>query len=581
MQTYETPYVADWFAISLRWTVMIGFVVSLALGGELTLALFWPIAVMIFWNMGMTVLASLNIRLTFHRHVSLAVDFLLGGIFFWVQGGLAGPAAWTGLLPIFSGVVYFELLGGLLAAVLSAVLVIVYAWFLAPANLLLAMEWSGIYAIVGLAFGFLGKQLMTRLRISRQKWLDAEEKKRHIQGERLRVIYELTSALTATLSYKRVLDSALDLGYSALNPDPDTAASDPLVSAVLLFRGGQLMVGSARRFTSADSRVTFQGNEGILKKVFDEGEPAFSKDIGYDPELGRVIAFRNCTSGYCFPLRSGFNVYGAMVFAHPDPNYFSPDRQDLLDIIGRQAVVAIQNARLYQDLVEEKERMIEVHEEARKKLARDLHDGPTQSVAAMAMRINIARRMMEKDTKMAVEELSKIEELAHRTTKEIRHMLFTLRPLILESQGLSAALNSMADKMRETYNQNVIVNVDDNLTGQMEMGRQGVIFYIIEEAVNNARKHANALNIWVRLRPFQQGMALLEIEDNGVGFDIEAMNKAYDKSSSLGMVNLRERAELVNGLLNLQSTPGKGTNVSVYIPLTDEAADRLHHPKPR
>ena len=583
MRTYETPYVADWFAISLRWTVMIGFVVSLALGGELTLALFWPIAMMIFWNMGMTVLASLNIRLNFHRHVSLAVDFLLGGIFFWVQGGLAGPAAWSGLLSILSGGVYFELLGGLLAAVLSAVLVITYAQFLVlqPAALLFAMEWSGIYAVAGLLFGFLGKQLMTRLHVSRQKWLDTEEKKRHIQGERLRAIYELTTALTATLSYKRVLDSALDLGYTALNPDPDTAASDPLVSAMLLFRGGQLIVGSARRFTSADSRITLQGNEGILKKVFDEGEPAFSKDIGYDPELGRVIAFRNCKSGYCFPLRSGFNVYGAMVFAHPDPDYFSPDRQDLLDIIGRQAVVAIQNARLYQDLVEEKERMIEVHEEARKKLARDLHDGPTQSIAAMAMRINIARRMMEKDTRSAVEELSKIEELAQLTTKEIRHMLFTLRPLILESQGLSAALNSMADKMRETYNQNVIVNVDDTLAGQMEMGRQGVIFYIIEEAVNNARKHANAPNIWVRLRPFQQGMALLEIEDNGVGFDIEAMNKAYDKSSSLGMVNLRERAELVNGLLNLQSTPGKGTNVSVYIPLTDEAADRLHHPKPR
>ena len=270
-----------------------------------------------------------------------------------------------------------------------------------------------------------------------------------------------------------------------------------------------------------------------------------------------------------------------MIFAHPDPNYFSPDRQDLLDIIGRQAVVAIQNARLYQDLVEEKERMIEVHEEARKKLARDLHDGPTQSVAAMAMRINIARRMMEKDSKMAVDELSKIEELAHRTTKEIRHMLFTLRPLILESQGLSAALNSMADKMRETYNQNVIVEVDDNLASQMEMGKQGVIFYIIEEAVNNARKHASAPNIWVRLHPFQQGMALLEVQDDGIGFDTEAVNKAYDKRSSLGMVNLRERTELVNGLLNLQSTLGKGTNVSVYIPLTDEAADRLHHSKSR
>jgi signal transduction histidine kinase len=266
-----------------------------------------------------------------------------------------------------------------------------------------------------------------------------------------------------------------------------------------------------------------------------------------------------------------------MIFAHPDANYFNSDRRDMLDMIGRQSVVAIQNARLYQDLVEEKERMIDVHEEARKKLARDLHDGPTQSVAAMAMRINIARRLVEKDPKSAVDELSKIEELAHRTTKEIRHMLFTLRPLVLESQGLAAALKSMADKMRETYNQNVTVNIDENIATQMEMGKQGVIFYIIEEAINNARKHASAANIWVRLNTFQVGLALLEIEDNGVGFDVEAVNKAYENRSSLGMVNLRERTELVNGLLNIQSAIGKGTKVQVYIPLTEDAADRLHH----
>ncbi len=328
-------------------------------------------------------------------------------------------------------------------------------------------------------------------------------------------------------------------------------------------------------------RISFQGAEGILKKLIDEGEPAFSKDIGYDPELGRVIAFRNCTSAYCFPLRSGFNVYGAMVFANPDPDYFNSDRRDMLDIIGRQAVVAIQNARLYQDLVEEKERMIEVHEEARKKLARDLHDGPTQSVAAIAMRINIARHMISKKSDGAEAELAKIEDLAHRTTKEIRHMLFTLRPLILESQGLSAALKSMADKMHETFNQNVNINVDEKIAGQMEMGKQGVIFYIIEEAVNNARKHANAANINVRLNMFQPGVALLEIEDDGIGFDAEAVNKAYDSRSSLGMVNLRERSELVNGLLNVQSTIGRGTKIMVYIPLTEEAADRLHHAKSR
>ena len=580
MRTFETPYAADWFAISLRWAVMVGLVVSLSLGNSLTTAIAWPLVLMIVWNMGMTVLASLNTRLYYHRHVNLSADIILSGVFFWVQGGLSGPASWVGLLPIITGAAYFELVGALVAAGSFAIFVFVTTRLYSSTSSSLTLLWiAGSLGLGGL-FGFLGGQLMKRLRIRRQVWLEAEEKKRNFQGERLRAIYELISTLTATLSYKRVLDSALDLGYSALSPNSDESANEPLVSAVLLFRGGQLRVGSARRFTIADTRVTFDGSEGILKKVFDEGEPVFSKDIGYDPELGRVIALRNCTSVYCFPLRSGFNVYGAMLYAHPDPNYFNSDRRDLLDIIGRHAVIAIQNARLYQDLVEEKERMIEVHEEARKKLARDLHDGPTQSVAAMAMRINIARRMLDKNAKGVPEELTKIEDLAHRTTKEIRHMLFTLRPMILESQGLGAALKSMADKMRETFNQNVIINIDEQIASQMELGKQGVIFYIIEEAVNNARKHANASNIWVRLQPFQEGVALLEVEDDGIGFDVESVNKAYDKRSSLGMVNLRERAELVNGLLNIQSAVGRGTKVSVYLPLTEEASDRLQHAHP-
>ncbi|HEY9151948.1 MAG TPA: histidine kinase, partial [Anaerolineales bacterium] len=524
MRTYETPYIADWFAISLRWAVMLGCVVSLALGNLLTWKAFWPIGLMALWNMGMTVLASLNTRINYHRQISLGADVLLSGTFFWLQGGLAGPVAWAGLLPILTGAVYFEYWGALFSAVLYAGLLIANTYYHIQRFPFLALGWVGAYLALGLLFGFIGRQLATRLHAARQKWLESENRRYSIQSERLRAIYELTSTLTATLSYKRVLDSALDLGFAALNPDPDQASDDPLVSAVLLFKGGHLRVGSARRFTQADMRVTFPASDGILQKVFEEGEPFFSKDVGYDPELGRVVAFRNCTSSYCFPLRSGFNVYGAMIFAHPDPNYFTLDRRDMLDMIGRQSVVAIQNARLYQDLVEEKERMIEVHEEARKKLARDLHDGPTQSVAAMAMRINIARRMVEKDPKSALDELSKIEELAHRTTKEIRHMLFTLRPLILESQGLGAALKSMADKMHETYSQNVAVNVDEKIASQMEMGKQGVVFYIIEEAINNARKHANAADIWVRLMPFQQGVALLEVEDNGVGFDVEAVN---------------------------------------------------------
>ena len=83
----------------------------------------------------------------------------------------------------------------------------------------------------------------------------------------------------------------------------------------------------------------------------------------------------------------------------------------------------------------------------------------------------------------------------------------------------------------------------------------------------------------MRLRQVDSGILLLEIQDNGAGFDVKAMTQNYEKrsSSSLGMVNLRERTELVNGLLNIESAPGKGTNVQVYIPLTEESADRLHH----
>jgi signal transduction histidine kinase len=582
MRRFETPYIADWFAASLRWIVLATLVIALAARGELDTVPFWPLTSIFVWNTIMSMLAVFSVRANFfHRQIVLIIDVLLAAAFFWLQSRVGSTPSWVGLIPILTGAVYFEAVGAFIVAPLFGIWQTVIGEGVFYSDFTFLRE-LGITLLAGLVAGTGGRFVMRRLRASRQIKLDVEERQRRMERERLRAIYELSSTLTATLSYRRVLDSALDLAYTALNPNPDPDEPDPeerLVSAVFLFRENQLRIGSARRFTNADLRVHLQGNEGILKKLLEGGDAILTTDIGYDPELGRIVALRSCSSAYCFPLRSGFNVYGAMLFAHSDPSYFTQERCDLLDIIGRQAVIAVQNARLYQDLVEEKERMVEVQEEARKKLARDLHDGPTQSVAAIAMRVNLARRMMAKNVKEATNELVKIEELAHRTTKEIRHMLFTLRPLILESQGLNAALQAMAEKMRETFSQNVIINIDDSVLNDMEMGKQGVIFYIIEEATNNARKHANAPHIWVRLRTFEKEVALLEIEDDGLGFDVAAVNQSYDKRGSLGMVNLRERTELVNGLLNIDSAPGKGTRVQVYIPLSEEAADRLHHGK--
>jgi len=393
--------------------------------------------------------------------------------------------------------------------------------------------------------------------------------------DRWKQIYRLTTDLSNTLNYEKLLDTALDLSSAALTQANES--SSPLVSAVLLFDQNELIVQAARRFTNADFRAVFPGAKGVLGQAINHGEATLTQEVTQDPEISRVIAVRACKSAYCIPLRSGLDVYGVLLFAHPNKDFFAQENCEILDIMAVQAMNAIQNARLYQDLAQEKERLAETQEETRRKLARDLHDGPTQSVAAIAMRVNFARRLIERSPKEASEELFKIEDLARKTTKEIRHMLFTLRPLVLESKGLRAALEAMAEKMHETYGQDVLIEVDDHIVAQLDMGKQGVIFNIADEAVNNARKHAQAAHIWVRLKPSQRGLALLEIRDDGVGFDVETMNSTYENRGSLGMINLKERSELLNGVLQLQSKPGVGTRVQVYIPLTEEAAELILH----
>ena len=153
-------------------------------------------------------------------------------------------------------------------------------------------------------------------------------------------------------------------------------------------------------------------------------------------------------------------------------------------------------------------------------------------------------------------------------------MLFTLRPLILESQGLTAALRQLAEKMHETHGQNVIVEAEPGVDDRLEMNHQGVLFYIVEEAVNNARKHAQAEHIWVRLRSDSDVLAV-EIQDDGVGFNVGAVDSNYNRRGSLGMINMRERAEMINGAIKIDSAEGRGTRVMVYIPLTDLARERL------
>jgi len=580
MRNPDLAPLIDWIIVSLRWLTLLSVTISLAFHSPLSLPMIVTLLIAALWNFVLTALVALNQRFTAHHLLSVVSDMAIAYGLFFASGLLGGGLGWAGILPLISATIYFQLKGALLVTAVNLTIQGLMALSSSPPQAVGIFIGTMLPLYLGLSFVFLflKGRMDSILESTHKKEGNKRQEAERLEDEHRRVIYQLISALSATLNYQRVLETALDLSSTVLSNSNDSA--NGLISAVFLFSENDsnktsLTVGSARGFSSPDMRVTLPGTGGLIGQTIDESLPQLTNEIIKDPEIGQIFALRNCKEAYCIPLRTGLDTCGVLLFAHPQTGFFTPERREILDIIGNQATIAIENARLYQDLEQEKERMMEIQEEARNKMARDLHDGPTQSVSAIAMRINFARRLIESDPKATAQELYKIEELARHTTKEIRHMLFTLRPLVLESQGLVTALESMASKMRETYSQNVIIQADPNLVPQLEMGKQTVVFYIVEEAVNNARKHAQAAHIWVRLKLLKADLALLEIEDDGVGFNLNAVDSSYEDRGSLGMVNMRERAELINGVLNIKSSIGHGTQIQLAIPLTEEAYERI------
>ena len=571
----DFPFLADWLAISLRW---LSLLLLTALYPPADLLYAAALAFSAAVNILAVALAVSNQRLEAHRPINLALDSLVVAAIFALGG--EQPLFWCGLLPIASAAVYYEWRGSLLVAALLSLAQAAWLTLGLAQPLVSALPAVAFNLGAGLLLGWLGTTVMAMVRRNYRAHLnqraDLERTTRQREHDRLHSLYRLIESLTASLNYQDVLDAALDLGASAIEP-ADGGEPSRMVSAVLLFGEESLNVGTARRFSPGDFHRSFPVERGVLAAALSQGAPQVIADPAADPELTSILALQGTASAAVLPLVRGMSAYGMLLFAHPQPGFFNAERLELLEMIAGQAVIAIQNARLYDALRIEKERIVESQEEARKKLARDLHDGPTQSVASIAMRLSVARRMLQTQPGQVDEELGRVEELARRATQEIRHLLFTLRPLVLESDGLAAALETMAEKMRDTYQQNVEIQASPAVIDRLDNARQTAVFYLAEEAVNNARKHAQASRIRVRLGMLAQqpDVALLEIADNGVGFDPQAVGSHYERRGSLGMINLHERTELVDGLLNIDSAPGRGTRVQVYIPLSPQAADRL------
>ncbi len=583
MRRAEFPYLPDLLVLALRWLVLVVFITVQALSGTPSIAFLGAVAAAAGLNLILSILAVANARLPAHRVIGVTLDVLISAAFFYASGGLGGSLAWAGMLAILSGALYYEWRG----AVISTLLVTLMeggvalqmigaeslSAYLLPASMLLA-----IHLMVMLALGLLSRRVMRLLRQRYRSLLalreETERKAQIKERKRLEIFYSMVETLSATLNYQVVLDSALNLCQSALGEEGETTR---LISAALLFEGDQMVIGEARGLSPADRRVAFSGEQGGLAQALQSGQPQLIAKPAADAELKRLLALHTCSAALVLPLVRGMQVFGAMLFAHPQAEFFTSERCDLLEMISHQVVIAIQNARLFEEVEEEKNRILSAQEETRRKLARDLHDGPTQLVSAIVTRAQVAGVILQRKPEELPQELSRIEDLARRATQELRHMLFTLRPLALESEGLTAALQQMADKMKEVYQQNVALEIEPQAVEALDLNRQTTVFYLVEEAINNARKHAQASLIRVRLKRMteDEGLIFVEIADNGKGFDVNGVLNTYEKRGSLGMINLRERAEMINAVLRVQSAPGKGTRVQVVVPLDDAAVDRL------
>ena len=411
-----------------------------------------------------------------------------------------------------------------------------------------------------------------RLSIVREADLAVSQELRELKSanDRAQSLQRMASTLSATLSFERVVEQSLDVCGLAL--EEMGIPRESLVGAVFLYEEGFLRPIARRRFPGEDSGQVIAGKQGVVGAALNQAEAVVTNNPQDDPELQVYEAFRECLTAVCVPLRAGFQLFGAMVIGTDTAVHFERDHIDLFKAVGDQAVIALQNAQLYQRLEAEKQRLIEADEEARKELARDLHDGPTQSIAAIAMRMGFARTLIDQDPARAKEELLKVEALAKRTSAEIRGMLFTLRPLVLEAQGLGPAIDTLLRRYGESD------GIEMRLIGA-EVGTllskqsQTVAFAIIEEALNNARKYSKATLIEVRLWRTDDLFAAA-VRDNGVGFDTYDINRDYSTRGSLGMVNMRERAERIDGSLRVESTPDSGTTVTLVVPLDKHGADR-------
>jgi signal transduction histidine kinase len=413
------------------------------------------------------------------------------------------------------------------------------------------------------AYDYLAKPTTnSELAISVNRWFEHfkwQQEKAHLST--LIRLLELGRTLTSNLE--------MDTLFAEILVQVDQAFAPDTVSLMLLEKDHQSFVIAAHRGLSRDlkpgTRVRAAGT--IAGEVVAKREPLLLLGGLEGTPYAKKARGRGIASAMAVPLTFKKTILGVLNVSRRKgrPNYTEEDAQ-LLNVFASQIAVAVQNARFYESIRAERDRILSAQEEVRRELARDLHDGLIQHLGAMMISLEHARSLLGSEEVSLAAELDNLKSMARQAIRDARSLVFGLRPLILETKGLSAALNAYVEQLRATNPEITFHVTAPGLEGDLPIQTQRVVFAILQEAIQNARKHASARNVWITLQRGKKHLSAV-VQDDGTGFDLEEIAATYDQRYSFGLLNMRERAELIDAELTIDSEPGKGTRVYLDVPI--------------
>lgn len=214
-------------------------------------------------------------------------------------------------------------------------------------------------------------------------------------------------------------------------------------------------------------------------------------------------------------------------------------------------------------------KIIKAQEEERQRVARDIHDGPAQLMSNVVLKAEICERMIDVDLDKAREELRNLKRIVRDSLQDVRKIIYNLRPMSLDDLGLIPTLQRYVLTFQEESGIAVSFRTS-GIQPELKSVISLTVFRIVQEAMNNVIKHAQASNVSIHVDFTEKELKLFVIDD-GSGFDTEKLKvKSDDITGGFGLVSMRERIELLSGEMYISSEPGKGTRLNIMIPFTEE-----------